>query len=161
VVVTWRAGRIPWISLVIAVTFGGYGLIRKIARVASLAGSTIETALLAPLALGYLVVLAMRGDGQLGHASAGLQLLVLSTGIVTAVPLLLFSSAARQLPLSTLGFLQFVTPTVQLVLATVVYREPLADAQVIAFGAIWIGLVAFSIDQVRQARRDQPNRPVM
>jgi chloramphenicol-sensitive protein RarD len=143
---------------VLATTFGVYGLIRKIARVDSLAGSTIETALLAPVAIGYLAILAVRGGGQLGHASAGMQLLVLSTGVVTALPLLLFSSAARRLPLSTVGFLQYVAPTIQLVLATVVYGEPFAHDQLIAFAAIWLGLAAFSVDLMRRSAVSRTGR---
>ena len=151
-ILTWRAGRVPWIAVVVAVSFGGYGLVRKLARVESLAGSTLETALLAPLAVGYLVVLAVRGGGHLGHASAGTQLLLLSTGVVTAGPLFLFTSAARRLPLSTLGFLQYLGPTLQFVLAVVVYGEPFAGDQLIAFGFIWLGLAAFSVDRVHQAQ---------
>jgi len=155
---TWRAGHVPWIGLVISTTFGCYGLVRKLARVESLAGSAIETALLAPIAGGYLVILALGGGGQLGHASGGLQLLVLATGVVTAVPLLLFSSAARRLPLSTLGFLQYLTPTMHLLLGVVVYGEPLARDRLIAFVAIWLGLVAFGVDLARQARRPSISR---
>jgi chloramphenicol-sensitive protein RarD len=164
VILTWRAGRVPWISVVLATSFGCYGLVRKLARVESLAGSTLETALLVPIAAIYLVVLASRGGGQLGHASVTTQLLLLGTGVVTAGPLLLFTSAARRLPLSTIGFLQYLAPTGQLVLAVAVYGEPFVRAQRIAFGFIWLGLAAFSVDLVRQSprwRADQPNRPVM
>ena len=163
VILTWRAGRLPWISVVLALSFGGYGLVRKIARVESLAGSTIETALLAPIAAAVLIVLAVRGGGGLGHASVTTQLLLLSTGAVTAVPLLLFTSAARRLPLSTIGFLQYLAPIGQLILAVVVYGESFAHEQLIAFGLIWLALAAFSIDLVVQARqgRNYPNRPVM
>ena len=156
VILIWRAGQVPWISMVLATTFGAYGLVRKLARVESLAGSTLETALLAPLAVIYLVVLAARGGGELGHASAGTQLLLLSTGVVTAVPLLLFTSAARRLPLSTLGFLQYLAPTGQFVLAVGVYGEAFARDQLLAFGFIWLGLAAFSADLVRQARTAVP-----
>jgi len=155
VILTWRAGQVPWISVVLAASFGGYGMVRKLARVESLAGSTLETALLAPLAVSYLVMLAARGGGHLGHASAGTQLLLLSTGVVTAGPLILFTSAARRLPLSTLGFLQYLGPTLQFVLAVLVYGEAFARDQLIAFGFIWLGLAAFSVDLVRQARRAQ------
>jgi chloramphenicol-sensitive protein RarD len=167
---TWRAGHVPWISLVLASSFAVYGLVRKLARVESLPGATVETALLAPIAVAYLVVLAVRGGGQLGHASSGLQLLVLSTGVVTAIPLLLFSSAARRLPLSSIGFLQFVAPNVQIAIAVTVYGEPFAGDQLIAFGLIWIGLIAFLVDLTQGSRRSralralraaQPNRPVM
>jgi len=151
-ILTWRAGHVPWISIVVATTFGGYGLVRKLARVESLAGSTVETGLIAPIAAIYLLALAARGDGQLGHASTGVQLLLLSTGAVTAVPLLLFTSAARRLPLSTVGFLQYIGPTIQFVLAVAVYGEGFAVDQLIAFGLIWAGLAVFSLDLVRQAR---------
>jgi chloramphenicol-sensitive protein RarD len=146
---TWYAGGLPWISIVVAVSFGLYGLIRKVARVDSLVGSTLETALLVPVAAAYLAIVALRGGGQLGHAATGTQLLLLSTGAVTAVPLLLFNSAARRLPLSTLGFLQYLGPTCQFVLAIAVYGEPFAAEQLIAFGLIWLGLAVFSADLVR------------
>jgi chloramphenicol-sensitive protein RarD len=161
---TWYAGGLPWISLVVAASFGIYGLIRKVARVDSLVGSTLETALLVPVAAAYLAILALRGGGQLGHGHAvlGTQLLLLSTGAVTAVPLLLFNSAARRLPLSTLGFLQYLGPTCQFILAIAVYGEPFAAVQLIAFGLIWLGLAVFSADLVRaRGRAGQPNRPVM
>lgn len=149
---TWYAVGAPWISVVVAASFGIYGLIRKIARVDSLVGSTLETALLVPVATGYLAVLALRGGGQLGHATTGTQLLLISTGVVTALPLLCFNSAARRLPLSTLGFLQYLGPTLQFLLAIGVYGEPFAQVQLIAFGFIWIGLAVFSVDLVRQSR---------
>lgn len=149
---TWRAGRLPWITMVLATSFAGYGLLRKVARVESLAGSTIETALLVPIAAIYLAVLAARGDGQLGHASTTTQLVLLSTGVVTAAPLLLFTSAARRLPLSTVGFLQYLAPSLQFVLAIMLYGEPLAHDRLIAFGMIWLALAAFSIDLVRRSR---------
>jgi len=155
VILTWRAGRVPWISVVLAASFGAYGMVRKLARVESIAGSTLETALLVPLAVSYLVLLAGRGGGHLGHASTGTQLLLLSTGVVTAGPLILFTSAARRLPLSTLGFLQYLGPSLQFVLAVAVYGEPLVRGQLIAFGFIWLGLAAFSVDLVRQARYAQ------
>jgi chloramphenicol-sensitive protein RarD len=151
VILTWRAGRVPWISMVLATSFGTYGLVRKLARVESLAGSTLETALLAPIAAIYLGVLAAHGGGELGHASTGTELLLLATGVVTAGPLLLFTSAARRLPLSTLGFLQYLAPTGQFVLAVGVYGEAFARDQLIAFGFIWLGLAAFSADLVRQS----------
>jgi chloramphenicol-sensitive protein RarD len=149
---TWYAGGLPWISIAVAVSFGIYGLIRKVARVDSLVGSTLETALLVPVAAAYLAIVALRGGGQLGHASTATQLLLLSTGAITAVPLLLFNSAARRLPLSTLGFLQYLGPTCQFILAIAVYGEPFAAEQLIAFGLIWLGLAVFSVDLVRASR---------
>jgi len=149
---TWSAGGLPWISIVVAASFGIYGLIRKVARVDSLVGSTLETALLVPVAAVYLLVLALRGGGQLGHADTSTELLLLSTGIVTAGPLLCFNSAARRLPLSTLGFLQYLGPSCQFVLAVALYHEPFARSQLVAFGCIWLGLAIFSLDAVRASR---------
>jgi chloramphenicol-sensitive protein RarD len=151
-ILTWRAGQLPWISLVLAITFGAYGLVRKLARVETLAGSTIETALFVPIALVYLIALAAHGGGGLGHTRAGTEMLLVSTGVVTAAPLLLFTSAARRLPLSTVGFLQYLAPSTQLILAVTVYREPFVRGQMIAFGFIWLGLAAFSIDLLRESR---------
>lgn len=155
-ILTWRAGHLPWISVVVATSFGGYGLVRKLARVESLAGSTLETALVAPLALGYLAILELRGTGHLGHAPATTQLLLVATGVVTAAPLLLFTSAARRLPLSTVGFLQYLGPTCQFVLAIGLYGEAFARDQLVAFSFIWAGLAVFSVDLVRQSRRPAP-----
>jgi chloramphenicol-sensitive protein RarD len=147
---TWRAGRVPWISLVLALTFGLYGLVRKTAKVEALVGSTIETVLLAPVAAIYLAVL---GGGAIMTADAPQFVLLAGTGFITAVPLVLFTSAARRLPLSTVGFLQYLAPTGQFLLAVLAYGEPLARDKLIAFGWIWVGLVLFSIDLVRQTRR--------
>lgn len=155
---TWALGHAPWYSLAIAVSFGVYGLVRKTAPVESLVGSTLETAIVAPLAAGYLAILALGGGGQLGHASMATQILLLSTGVITAVPLLLFTAAARRLPLSTVGFLQYLGPTFQFGLAVAVYDEPFTAEQLIAFGVIWIGLAAFSIDLVRAARLSRNGR---
>jgi chloramphenicol-sensitive protein RarD len=149
---SWRLGHLPWISLVLAASFGSYGLVRKVARVDSLAGSFLETTLMVPLAAAYLGVLAAHGAGGLGHARVGMQLLLVSTGVVTAVPLVLFTSAARRLPLSTIGFLQYLTPSGQLVLAIALYHEPFARDQWLAFGLIWLGLSVFTIDLVRAKR---------
>lgn len=148
-VLTWRAGRVPYISLLLAGTFGVYGLIRKQAKVDALVGSAIETAMLVPVAVVYLVI--DRAHGVLGHGTLGDHVLVISTGVVTAVPLILFTSAARRLPLSTVGFLQYLAPTGQFLLAVLVYGEPLAHEKLVAFGFIWVALVVFSINLVRMA----------
>ncbi|NVB83400.1 MAG: EamA family transporter RarD [Kofleriaceae bacterium] len=147
---TWSAGRVPWIALVLALTFGLYGLVRKTAKVDALVGSTIETVLLAPVAAIYLAVL---GGGAMATASPKLAALLVGTGFVTAIPLVLFTSAARRLPLSTVGFLQYLAPTGQFLLAVLAYGEPLAHDRLLAFMWIWAGLVVFSIDLVRQTRR--------
>lgn len=148
---TWRAGRVPWVSLVLAATFGLYGLVRKTARVEAMVGSAIETFLLAPVAIIYLVAI---GGGVAPHADAGTLALLAGTGVVTAVPLVLFTSAARRLPLSTVGFLQYLAPTGQFLLAVLAFGEPLAHDRMLAFGWIWAGLVVFSVDLWRAARSE-------
>lgn len=153
---TWHAGRVPWISLVLAATFGLYGLVRKMARVEALVGSAIETFLLAPVAVIYLVAI---GGGVAPHASAPTLALLVGTGVVTAVPLVLFTSAARRLPLSTVGFLQYLAPTGQFLLAVLAFGEPLAHARLLAFGWIWAGLAVFSVDLWRAARPALPVAP--
>jgi chloramphenicol-sensitive protein RarD len=147
-VLTWRAGRVPWTALVLAFSFGTYGLIRKVVRVDALVGSAIETILLAPIAVVYLVVLG--SHGVFGHSTTETHLLLIGTGIITAVPLVLFTSAARQLPLTTVGFLQYLAPTGQFLVAKLVFGEPLARAQLAAFVLIWVGLAVFSVDLWRR-----------
>jgi len=149
---TWRTGRVPWVALVLASTFGLYGLVRKTARVEAMVGSAIETFLMVPVALVYLAVL---GGGTIVHTDLPTTLLIASTGVVTAVPLVLFASAARKLPLSTVGFLQYLAPTGQFLLAVLAFGEPLAHGRLFAFGWIWAGLVVFSIDLVRAGRRSR------
>lgn len=150
-ILTWHAGRVPWIALVLASTFGLYGLVRKTANVDALVGSTIETLWMVPVAIAYLAWIAERG-GALGHASATTHMLLVGTGVITAVPLVLFTVAARRLPLSTVGFLQYLAPTGQFVLATLVYGEPVPTERLLAFVVIWAGLAVFSADLWNAAR---------
>jgi chloramphenicol-sensitive protein RarD len=147
---TWRAGRVPWVSLVLAGTFAVYGLVRKTARVDAIVGSAIETFVMAPVALVYLAIL---GGGAATSGDAQTFALLVGTGIVTAVPLVLFTSAARRLPLSTVGFLQYLAPTGQFLLAVLAFGEPLQHDRLVAFAFIWIGLAVFTLDLVRTSRR--------
>jgi chloramphenicol-sensitive protein RarD len=148
-IITWHAGRVPWVALVLAVSWGFYGLVRKTVQVEHIVGSTLETLILAPIAIGYLVWL---GGGGLAHADPGQLTLLVSTGVVTAIPLVLFTSAARKLPLSTIGFLQFLAPSGQFLLAVLAYGEPFSSERLLAFAWIWVGLVVFSIDLALNAR---------
>ena len=148
---TFTAGIVPWIALVLAVTFGLYGLVRKKAQVASLEGLAIETALLVPVALVYLLWLERQGTLTFGD-SPRLDLLLLAAGPVTALPLLWFASAVRRLRLATIGLLQYIAPTLQFVLAVAVYREPFGGPRMIAFVLIWIAVAIYSIDNVRRIR---------
>ncbi len=147
-VLTWRAGQVPWIALVLASTFGSYGLVRKVAKVEALVGSTIETIVMVPVAIVYLCVI---GGGALVHDGGTTVSLLIGTGVITAVPLVLFTSAARLLPLSTVGFLQYLAPTGQFVLAVTMFGEPLANEKLAAFSLIWVGLAVFSVDLWRAA----------
>jgi chloramphenicol-sensitive protein RarD len=149
---TWEAGRVPWIALVLAGTFALYGLVRKTASVDSLVGSTVETLLMTPVALIYLAALAGRGGGATGHADLATHGLLVATGAITAVPLLLFTSAARRLPLAVVGFLQYLAPTGQFLIAVLAFGEPFAREKLVAFALIWVALVVFSVDLYRQLR---------
>lgn len=147
-------GQPPWISVGLAFSFGLYGLLRKLAPVGALTGLLIETLLLLPVAAGFLVSRAMAGRGAFLNASATLDLLLLLSGPLTAVPLLFFGAAARKLPLSTLGFLQYLSPTIQFLLAVLLYREPLDTARLGAFVLIWAAVGVFAIHTARQGKAE-------
>ena len=149
--VTMAAGQLPWISLAVAVSFGGYGMLRKIAPVGAVAGLAVETLLLFPLALGYLAFAGHAGILALGADGRGRDLLLALAGPLTVFPLLLFTGAARRLPLSLLGLLQYLTPTLQFGVGVLVYGEPLSRSRAIGFGCIWIGLAIFVARSVRHA----------
>ena len=142
-VLAFGAGDGLWISLSLALSFALYGYVRKVAPVEAVEGLAIETAILTPLALGWILLLNASGEGGLGIDTLTTVLLVLA-GAVTAVPLLLFTAAAKRLPYSTLGFLQYIAPSIQFLLAVLVYGERLTTAHIICFGAIWTALVIFA-----------------
>ncbi|RJF90338.1 EamA family transporter RarD [Sphingomonas cavernae] len=146
------AGSGLWISLSLAFTFATYGLLRKIAPVESLEGLSVETLMLAPFALGYLWWLGNSGALSFGSGT-DISLLIAASGIVTAVPLLLFAAAARRMPYATLGLLQYLAPTIQFLLAVFVYGEPLTTSHLICFAFIWTGLAIFAVSGVSELRR--------
>lgn len=148
----WRTGSVPWVSLGIVASWAPYSLLKKRAALPALPGFALETLLLAPFAFGYLGWLAWHGRGALGHASAGVEALVLASGIVTAVPLLLFADGARRLRLTTLGLLQYIVPTMQFLVGWAVFHEPLARDRLVAFVFIWAGLAIYGVDLARTAR---------
>lgn len=149
-----QLGRLPWIALTLAATFGTYGLLRKQSPLGPLTGLAVETALLAPVALAFLLVRAWQGGGALGHASAATQVLIASTGLVTTVPLLLFAYGARQLRLTTLGLLQYTAPTVQFALGILVYNEIFSRDRALSFALIWSGLAVYTLDTLWNKRRE-------
>lgn len=161
IVIAVGYGRLPWISLVLAFSFGIYGLVKN--RVGShapaIAGLTTETLILAPLAACYLGFLAFQGAATWGAAgeyvNAGWLIVLLTlSGPITAVPLLLFAAAARRLPLATLGSLQYLAPIMQLTIAVVVMKEPMPTSRWVGFILVWIGLIVLSSDAIRRARRN-------
>jgi chloramphenicol-sensitive protein RarD len=146
-------GAFPWIALTLAVTFGFYGLIRKVAPVGSLVGLTVETLLLSIPALVYIVYLDIQGQGSIFRVSLKLDLLLVGCAPVTAIPLLLFTLGARRLYLSTMGLLQYIAPSCMFILAVFLFREPFAMAQVVTFILIWTALAIYSMDSMRYYRR--------
>jgi chloramphenicol-sensitive protein RarD len=148
-----QLGRPPWIALVLAATWGSYSLLRKRSPLGPITGLTVETLLLAPLAIGFLFWQQHRGVGALGHASFRTEVLVISSGVITAVPLLLFAFAARRIRLSTLGLLQYIAPSVQLVLGIWVYRESFSQSRAASFAFIWAALALYTMDNLIAQRR--------
>jgi chloramphenicol-sensitive protein RarD len=149
---TIQAGELPWISLVLAVSFATYGLIHKLHPQPPLAGLTREMMVLSPLAILAFGYLFTRSSSPLVDASLGDHFYLSLSSVVTAVPLLLFHAATRRLPLVAVGMFQYIAPTITLILATVVYREPFSSAQAMGFGFVWAGLAVFTFDSVRRTR---------
>ncbi|MCB1686134.1 MAG: hypothetical protein KDI31_16680, partial [Pseudomonadales bacterium] len=152
-------GSLPWVGLTLAGTFGLYGLVRKKLAVDSIIGLGVETSLLLPLALGYLVLQAFTGEGTLFRAMpAEIGLLGLG-GLITVIPLACFAAAAMRMPLVVLGFFQYLAPTLTLLLAVFVYHEPFRPSQAVTFACIWLALLLFSGEglyrQFRLRRRTQ------
>ncbi|NEX63173.1 EamA family transporter RarD [Noviherbaspirillum galbum] len=145
---TWQTGQLPWVALSLAGSFGLYGLLRKTAALGALEGLALETLLLFPLALGYLAVLTMDGSNAFLGASTPQQLLMAAAGPITAIPLLMFAAGARRIPLSLLGMLQYIGPTLQLLLGVWLYHEPFGGARLVGFALIWSALAVYSMEGV-------------
>lgn len=163
IAVTWltlAAGVLPWISLVLAGSFGLYGLLRKIAQIESLEGLTIETAVLLPVALTYLVVLRTHDELAFAAVSRATDLLLIAAGVMTATPLLWFAIAVRRLRLVTIGILQFIAPTGHFLLAVVFYEEPFDRERLLAFVLIWIALALYSSHLIRRGWTSRRLRPL-
>ena len=147
-------GAVPWIAIALAVSFGTYGLVKKRAPMASLPGLTLETGILFMPAVGFLAVAEWRGIGAFGHAGMLPTALMAGAGVVTTIPLLLFATAVRQIPLSVIGILQFIAPTIQFLLGVFAYREPFSRSQLAGFSLVWLALAVFAIDGIAaQGRR--------
>ena len=153
---TFIAGHPPWIALMVGSSFALYGLIRKTVHVDALPGLAMETILLTPLAAGYLVWCELNGTGTFGHSGALVDALLLAGGVVTSVPLVLFAFGARRVPYSTIGVLQFIAPSLQLVCGLLVFGETLESARATGFVFIWMGLLIYIANALWQARSRAP-----
>jgi len=145
-------GTTPWIPVVLALSFGTYGLLRKRLDMPPLEALLVETMLVMPFAATWLVVLAVRGDATFAAGDPTRDALLVATGIITALPLVWFAHAARRLRLATLGALQYVAPSIGMLIAVAVFEEPFGRWQAIAFGTIWVSLAIYGTDAARRAR---------
>jgi len=139
-----QVGTVPWVALSLAVSFSLYGLCKKLLGIAPITGITLETLLISPLALMYLLFLSSQDTGVFGPANLFATYLLIGAGIVTALPMVLFANAANRLPLSLLGFIQYLSPTIALLTGVFLYNEPFTLAHAISFGLIWLALAIFS-----------------
>ncbi|MBK7279364.1 EamA family transporter RarD [Candidatus Aalborgicola defluviihabitans] len=156
---SWQGGRVPWVALTLAITFALYGLLRKVAPLGALEGLTLETLVLAPAALVAMGWMAWHGQGALvAQDHTSLAWLMLS-GPVTALPLLLFAAGARRIPLSMMGVLQYISPSILVLLGVWLYDEPFAGPRVMGFVLIWIALALYTAEGWRHARRAPSLRP--
>jgi chloramphenicol-sensitive protein RarD len=149
----WRVGEPPWIALVLACSFAVYGLVRKVAHIEAVHGLAIESLLLMGPAVGYLLWAEFSGTGAFGHGGALRDTLLVLAGVATALPLAGFAYGARRIPYSLVGILQYISPTLQLLLGVLVFGEGFDRAQAIGFGAIWAALAIYAVDGWRTSRR--------
>lgn len=152
-VLTVDYGHPPWIALILAFSFGTYGLAKKQAGAEAVESLTLETMLLAPLALGYLAWLAAQGDSTFGTEGVGHALLLMSAGLVTAVPLLCFGAAAIRVPMVTLGLLQYLAPVLQFGLGVLYFHEDMSTGRWTGFALVWVALAIFTVESVRHRQR--------
>lgn len=158
-VLTIDYGRLPYIALALALSFGGYGLVKKWLGLPAAGGFFIESSALALPAIGYLGWLGWRSDLAFGQVSAGHTTLLALAGAVTAIPLLCFAEAANRIPLTGLGMLQYVAPVLQFALGVLLFHEPMPPARLAGFALVWLALIVFTVDAVRHARRQLRNMP--
>ena len=149
-------GRLPWIALTLAFSFGFYGLVKKLAPLSSVHGLTLETGILLLPAALYLVSSEIAGTAAFAHTGLGSDILMIGAGLVTTIPLLMFAGAARRIPLSMIGFMQYLAPTMQFLIGVFVYKEPFSTQQLIGFSIVWLGLLLFAAESFYNNR----NAPV-
>jgi chloramphenicol-sensitive protein RarD len=144
---------LPWIALSLAFSFGFYGLVKKISPLGSLFGLTLETGLVFLPAVGYLLFVESAGQGAFGHTGKVSDFLLVGAGLVTTVPLLMFASAAKRIPLTMVGIMQYIAPTIQFLLGVLVYKEPFTTTKLIGFSMVWVALIVFWAEGVAARRR--------
>jgi len=159
VYLTVSFGSLPQIGLILAFTFGFYGLTKKRVSLGSLNGFVLETGFMFIPAMLYLLFLEGNGAGSFGHGSTIKTILLISTGVVTAIPLVLFGAAAQKINLSTLGFIQYIAPTMQFLIGVFLYGESFTKDRLIGFGIIWFALVIFTIDSIASQRKPYISAP--
>jgi chloramphenicol-sensitive protein RarD len=150
---TWQAGHLPWIGLGLAFSFGFYGLLRKTAALGALEGLSLETFLLFPIAFGYLAWLALHDRNAFLNASVGTKSLLMAAGPITAIPLLLFAAGARRIPMSTLGLLQYLAPSLQLLIGVWMYHEPFTGERALGYAVIWSALLIYTLEGTWRTHR--------
>jgi chloramphenicol-sensitive protein RarD len=145
-------GVLPWVSLTLAISFGLYGLIRKQVPVEALVGLAVEAIVLTPLAFGYLIYMELQGSALFLHQGWSTDALLVLAGPLTAIPLLLFAAGVRRIKLSTMGFVQYLAPSISLILAVLMYNEPFTAAHAVTFGLIWLALALISWEALTRER---------
>ncbi|MCB0101908.1 MAG: EamA family transporter RarD [Anaerolineales bacterium] len=155
---TFAYGSLPWIALSLAFTFGLYGLVKKLSPLGSAYGLTLETGIVFPIALIYLAFVQMNGTGGFLHNGLTIDLLLVGAGLVTTVPLLLFASAAKQIPLNMIGILQYFAPTIQFLIGVFLYKEPFDHVHLIGFSIVWVALIIFWVENIIANRK--PMQPI-
>lgn len=155
-IITVQYGKVPWIALVLALSFALYGLAKKLVNVDPLVGLALETLMITPFALAYILLKQAKGIGALGSVPLVTTLLLLCSGIATATPLLWFSEGAKRVPLSTVGFGQYISPTISLLLGIFVFKERFTTVHIISFGFIWCALVLYTLVQVGFLNQPKP-----
>ncbi|MDX9992180.1 MAG: EamA family transporter RarD [Anaerolineales bacterium] len=146
-------GRLPWIALTLAFSFGFYGLVKKMAPLNSAEGVTLETGILFMPALIYLVFVEINGAGAFAHSGLSATLLMIGAGLVTTIPLLMFAAATHRIPLTMVGLMQYLAPTMQFLIGIFVYQESFSIQQLLGFGLVWLGLLAFAAESLYRNRR--------
>ena len=152
-ILTINYGSVPWVAILIALTFAIYGVLKKKITFEPMRGLALETLFILPFALGYYVYLFTTEQASFLHVDLKTDVLMIVSGVVTAVPLILFAKGAQNIPLYLLGFIQYVSPTIVLILGVVLYKEPFSDVELLAFSIIWLALLLFSGSKILETRR--------